>query len=167
MVGRLSDTCPGGQILRIIVQPLLRPLVLAVPERVQCQMGRDPKEPCGKFRRGLIGSSRTVHAQKNLLRQFLGHRMILHHAIEKVNHGRAMFIQQNIEARSVSVFHTEHQLGVVIQSRCRCPHIPVNPFVHPRFRFTGYLLPPAYSPFSERSMRRWMASRGAIPECSI
>ena len=73
-------------------------LVLPVTERVQSQMRRDAKHPRGKLGSRLIRTSRTIHPQKHLLRQFLRNRVILHHPVEEVYNGRAMLFEQNTQS---------------------------------------------------------------------
>src|ERR1035437_8223972 len=100
-------------------------------------MRRDPKQPRGEFGRRLVRTPRTVHSQKNFLRQFLGHRMILDHSVEEMNNGRAVLLQQEPKARTISLFNAEHWLSVVVQSRCGSSHTGLNPFWHPRLRSPG------------------------------
>src|ERR1039457_4140245 len=95
-------------------------------------MGRDPEQPGGELGGRLIRTSRTIHPQENLLRQLLGDCVILAHPVEEVNHGRAVFLQQNTKARTISLFDPEHQLRVKIQSCRSRAYIRLNPFGHSR-----------------------------------
>ena len=86
-------------------------------------MRGDAEQPGRKLRGRLIGASRAVHAQEDLLGQFLRHRLVLHHPVEEVDHRGAVLLQQDGEARPVAFLDPEHQLGVVVQGCRKAPHI--------------------------------------------
>src|ERR1035437_2008346 len=95
-------------------------------------MGRDPEQPGSELGSRLISTSRTIHSQEYLLRQLLGHCVILYHPIEEVNDGRAVFLEQYTKARSISLFGPDHQFRVKIQSCRSRAYIRLNPFGHSR-----------------------------------
>src|SRR5208283_1058807 len=107
-------------------------------------MGGDPEQPGGELGGRLIRTPRTIHAQENLLRQLFGYGVVLHHPVEEVNDGGAMFFEQNTKARIVSRFHPEHQFRVKIQSRRSRAYTRLNPFGHARLLSVPKYLLPAY-----------------------
>ncbi len=138
-------------------------------------MRGDPEEPGSKLRGRLVRTPRTVHAQKHFLRQFLRYGVILDHSIEEMNHGQAVLVQQNTEARAISILDAKHQLRIVVQGRRGSPHIRLNPFgpsevALPALNiFTGYLsatLPSATAPSSAESHRA-ATRRSAASETSV
>ena len=160
---------PYRLIIDHIVQTFLLPLVLAVAQRIQRQMRGDAEQPGRELRRRLIRSPRTIYPQENLLRQFFRHRRVLHHAIEEVDHGISMLLQQHAKAGVVAILDAKHQLGIVIHGSRKSRHIFLNPFVHPRLRSAGAKItrPTALFPL-ERSLHQAAGSpHGGMPKCSI
>src|SRR6266542_5086091 len=132
-------------------------------------MRRDPEQPGGELGGRLICTARTVDPQENFLRQFLGDCLVLHHTEQKVNHRGAVFLEQESEARTVSLFDPEHQLRVQIQNCRSRAYIRANPFGHSRLLSVLKIMcpPHSHSPLSERSIKRRMASWGEDPACNI
>src|SRR5260370_23805317 len=138
-------------------------------------MGRDADQAGSELGSWLISASRTIHAQEHFLRQLLGYCMILHHPEEKMNDRRAMFLKQSTKARTISIFHPEHQFRVEIQSCGSRAYICPNPFGHSRLLCVPKYLHPGhffhlcviYSPFSDRSIKHRIASCGEAPACNI
>ena len=125
----------------------LQPLVLVVSQRIQRQVGRDPEQPRGEFRGRFIRAPRTIYAQKDLLRQFLRQRVVLHHPVEKMNYRRTMFFQKEAKAGAIAFLDAKHKLRIVIQSRHGSRHVCPNPFWHPRLRFCWEILRRSPFPF--------------------
>jgi hypothetical protein len=71
-------------------------------------MRGNPEQPRRKLRRGLVRASVPIHSQKYFLRQLLGHSVVLDHPEEEMDYTRAMFVQQDTEARPISFFDAEH-----------------------------------------------------------
>src|SRR5450432_4087167 len=90
-------------------------------------MRRDSKQPSGKLRRRFVTLTRTIHAQKYFLRQFLCNWLILQHPVQEVHHWATMLLEQQGEAGGVALSHPEHQFGVSFQ-RSNCLHVSPNTF---------------------------------------
>ena len=105
---------PGHAFDNHCVQAPAAPLDPAVADRVQREMGGDAEQPGGELRRRLIAHPRAVHAEKRLLREFLGHGVILHHAVDELDHRSAVPLHQHSETRRVAVANAQHQLRIAI-----------------------------------------------------
>jgi hypothetical protein len=101
------------------IQAYLVPLTLAVAQPVQRQMRGDPKQPRCELCGGLISGPRAVDPQKRILRQFLSDSLVLDHPEQEPDHGRPVFLQQQIQAPRLSCFQEQHQLGVGFEDQCR------------------------------------------------
>src|ERR1700722_7549726 len=53
-----------------------------------------PTQPRGEFRSGLIGMTRAINRNENVLRQFLRNRPVGHHPGQKIDHWVPVAIQQ-------------------------------------------------------------------------
>src|SRR5580700_4350330 len=101
-------------------------------------MRRDTEHPGREFRRWLVTSPRLINPKKDLLRQLLGHRLILHHAKQKMQYRRTVPVEKQRKAPRIAVPHPQHQLGVPIAGRLNWASsggsMVVNPTVPGRLR---------------------------------
>src|SRR4029077_17747999 len=107
-----------------------------IAQGIQRQVRGDAKHPGGELGRWQILATSTIYAQKALLREILGCSRIPHHAVEEVDHRRAIFTQQKLERRIVSGLHVQHQLDV---GPGHSLHIVSNPLAIKKLRFGAAL----------------------------
>ena len=60
------------------------------------------------FAVGSLGAARPIHPQENFLRQLFGDGLILDHAMQIVHQRKAVFLEQQFEALTVSLLDSEH-----------------------------------------------------------
>ena len=66
-------------------------------------MRGDAEQPRRELRGRLVALPRLIDAQEYFLAQFLGHALVLHHAVQKMNDRRPMAVQQEREAGLIAV----------------------------------------------------------------
>ena len=83
-----------------------------IARMIHSQVGRDAIQPGGELGAGFVFLARAINAQKNFLRQFFRHGRITRHAIHKIHHRPAIFLQQIIEGSLIACLHSQHHFGI-------------------------------------------------------
>src|ERR1700683_2055960 len=79
---------------------------------VDTQVGSNAIQPSAEASLSTVGPARTVDAEKNFLREFLGDRLVVHHAEHEVHDRLAVLADQNVKGAHIAGAQLEHDLGV-------------------------------------------------------
>ena len=77
-------------------------LVPGVAGVVDAQVGGDAVEPGAEAGLRTIGFARAVDAEEDLLGEFFGDRLVVHHAVHEVNDRLAVLLEQEVEGGHVA-----------------------------------------------------------------
>src|ERR1043165_3805247 len=87
---------------------------------IERDVGCYAEQPGCEFRRWLISMSRPVYAHEDVLGQFLGYSVILHHARKVLNYEITMLLKQYGETRGIVKLHPQHETRVKIERSPGC-----------------------------------------------
>ena len=87
-------------------------LVACVARVVDAEVGGDTEEPGAEAGLGAVGLARAIDAQEDLLGEFLGDGLVVHHAVHEVDDRPAVLLNEEIEAGHIAGAQLHHDGGV-------------------------------------------------------
>src|SRR5882724_3435870 len=90
----------------------LQLLVPMVAQRIQREIGCNPKEPGGELRAWLVIFPRAIHPQKNFLGQIFRLFPAPNNPVQEIDQRRPIALEQKLERLLVARLYVQHQLDV-------------------------------------------------------